>query len=60
MQDKSTLTKEEKHRIKDYFRNLFDMRKDTNDHGELRELKEENTVIHGSKMWILMLAILIA
>lgn len=60
MQDKSTLTKEEKHRIKDYFRNLFDMRKDTMDHSELRKMMEENTVIHGSNMWILMLAILIA
>ena len=46
--------------IRDYFRNLFDMRKDTMDHGELREMMEENTVIHGSNMWILMLAILIA
>lgn len=60
MQNEPSLTKKEKHKIKGYFRNLFDMRKDTMDHGELREMMEENTVIHGSNMWILMLAILIA
>ncbi|MDE7230942.1 MAG: DUF389 domain-containing protein [Oscillospiraceae bacterium] len=46
--------------VRYFFRNLFDMRKDTMDHGELREMMEENTVIRGSNMWILMLAILIA
>lgn len=46
--------------VRHFFRNLFDMREDTMDHAELREMMEENTVIHGSNMWILMLAILIA
>lgn len=49
-----------KKRIKTYFRNIFDIRQDTMDADELREMMEENTVIHGSNMWILMLAILIA
>lgn len=46
--------------IKNYFHNLFDMREDTMSNSELRDMMEENTVIHGSNMWILMLAILIA
>ena len=53
-------TKKVKSGVKYFFRNLFDMREDTMNHAELREMMEENTVIHGSNMWILMLAILIA
>ncbi len=49
-----------KHRIKRYFRNLLDIRHDTMGYDELHEMMEENTIIHGSNMWILMLAILIA
>lgn len=49
-----------KKRIRTYFINIFDIRQDTMDADELREMMEENTVIHGSNMWILMLAILIA
>lgn len=47
-------------RVWNFFHSLFDMREDTMDHGELHEMMYENTVIHGSNMWILMLAILIA
>ncbi|MDE6732601.1 MAG: DUF389 domain-containing protein [Oscillospiraceae bacterium] len=47
-------------RIWNFFHSLFDMREDTMDHAELHEMMYENTVIHGSNMWILMLAILIA
>lgn len=47
-------------RIKQYFRNLFDIRGDMMSYEEIDEMMEENTVIHGSNMWILMLAILIA
>lgn len=47
-------------KTKSYFRDLFDMRGDMMSYSELAEMMEENTVIHGSNMWILMLAILIA
>lgn len=60
MRDEATQTKKEQHRIKDFLHSLLDMREDTMDHGELREMMRENTVIHGSNMWILVLAILIA
>lgn len=46
--------------IKEYFRNLFDIRGDMMSYEEIDRMMEENTVIHGSNMWILMLAILIA
>ena len=46
--------------IKGYFRRLFDIRGDMMSYKELDKMMEENTVIHGSNMWILMLAILIA
>lgn len=46
--------------IKEYFHRLFDIHDDMMDYKELDEMMEENTVIHGSNMWILMLAILIA
>ncbi len=49
-----------KDKIKKYFRSLFDIREDTMSYDELRKMMEENTIIHGSNMWILMLAILIA
>ncbi len=45
---------------KDFFRSLWDIRGDTMNYHELNEMMEEHTVIHGSNMWILMLAILIA
>ncbi len=49
-----------KQKLKKYFRSLLDIRHDTMGYDELHEMMEENTIIHGSNMWILMLAILIA
>ncbi len=49
-----------KHIIKNYFSSLLDMRSNMLSYDELHEMMEENTVIHGANMWILMLAILIA
>ena len=49
-----------KGKIRDYFSKLFDIRSDMMDHEELREMMEENTIIRGSNMWILIMAILIA
>ena len=45
---------------KQFFRNLLDLRGDMMPYGEINTMMEENTSIHGSNMWILMLAILIA
>ncbi|MCM1333624.1 MAG: DUF389 domain-containing protein [Bacteroides sp.] len=56
----STKTTSRKNAIKKYFRNLLNIRGDMMSHEELCEMMEENTIIHGSNMWILMLAILIA
>lgn len=50
----------EKSRIRQYFHNLFDIRDDMMDYAELREMMEENTIIRGSNMWILIMAIFIA
>lgn len=50
----------EKSRIRQYFHNLFDIRDDMMDYDELREMMEENTIIRGSNMWILIMAIFIA
>ncbi|MCM1061926.1 MAG: DUF389 domain-containing protein [Eubacterium sp.] len=55
-----TKAESRKRAVKKYFRNLLDIRADTMSHSELCEMMEENTIIHGSNMWILMLAILIA
>lgn len=52
--------KQEKHQIKAYFKSLFDMRSNMLSYEELHDMMEENTIIHGANMWILMLAILIA
>ncbi|MGM9520992.1 MAG: DUF389 domain-containing protein [Oscillospiraceae bacterium] len=64
MQNKTNETEEStssiKPGIKNYFHNLFDIRGDMMSYEEIDEMMEENTVIHGSNMWILMLAILIA
>ncbi len=49
-----------KHGVKNYLRNLFDIRGDMMSYGEIDEMMEENTVIHGSNMWVLIMAILIA
>ena len=49
-----------KHGLKSYLHNLFDVRGDMMSHEDIDKMMEENTVIHGSNMWILILAILIA
>ncbi len=49
-----------KHRVKDYFSQLLDMRSNMLSYDELHEMMQENTIIHGANMWILMMAILIA
>ncbi len=49
-----------KHSVKAYFHNLLDMRSNMLSYDELHDMMEENTIIHGANMWILMLAILIA
>ena len=49
-----------KEKIKKYFTNLLDIRSDMMSYDELDDMMEENTIIHGSNMWILMMAILIA
>ncbi len=46
--------------IKGYFHKLLDMRSNMLSYDELNDMMEENTIIHGANMWILMLAILIA
>ena len=48
------------HPVKGFFKNLFDIRDDMMSYEEIDAMMEENTKIHGSNMWILMLAILIA
>ncbi len=53
-------TKSSKRSVKAYFSNLLDMRSNMLSYDELHDMMEENTVIHGANMWILMLAILIA
>ncbi|MDD6395906.1 MAG: DUF389 domain-containing protein [Firmicutes bacterium] len=61
MQMKKTENKSEKLiGVKNYFINLFDIRGDMMSYSDIKEMMEENTVIHGSNMWILMMAILIA
>ena len=46
--------------IRNYFSNLFDIRGDMMSYEEIDVMMQENTVIHGSNMWILILAMLIA
>ena len=43
-----------------YFKNLLDMRGDMMSYDSIAAMMEENTIIHGSNMWILMMAIFIA
>ncbi len=43
-----------------YFKNFLDIRDDMMSYEEIDEMMQENTIIHGPNMWILMLAILIA
>ncbi|MGM9608229.1 MAG: DUF389 domain-containing protein [Oscillospiraceae bacterium] len=46
--------------IKAYFRRVFDIRSDMMSYEEIHDMMEENTVISGSNMWILIMAIFIA
>ena len=49
-----------KNEVKVYFHSMLDMRSNMLNYDELHEMMEDNTVIHGANMWILMMAILIA
>ncbi len=53
-------TTELKKGLKSYLHDLFDIRDDMLTHEQIDDMMKENTVIHGSNMWILLLAILIA
>lgn len=46
--------------IKSYFARVFDIHSDMMSYEEINNMMEENTVISGSNMWILIMAILIA
>ncbi|MDO5422672.1 MAG: DUF389 domain-containing protein [Eubacteriales bacterium] len=46
--------------LKRYFASLFEIRSDMVSYEELHEMMEENTIIRGSNMWILIMAIFIA
>ena len=46
--------------LREYFHNLFDIRDDMMSYEDLRNMMEENTIIRGSNMWILIMAIFIA
>ncbi len=46
--------------VKAYFSRLLDMRSNMLNYDALHDMMEENTVIHGANMWILIMAILIA
>lgn len=50
----------EENSVKRYFHKLLDMRSNMLSYDELHDMMEENTIIHGANMWILMMAILIA
>ena len=46
--------------IRKYFYDVFNIRDDMMSYEEIDAMMEENTVIHGANMWILMMAALIA
>ncbi|MGN1074559.1 MAG: hypothetical protein ACI4QB_06160 [Eubacteriales bacterium] len=48
------------HPLKQFLQTLFDIRGDMMSYEDIDAMMKENTIIHGSNMWILMLAILIA
>lgn len=60
MQKNKKETEESKSGIRKYFYDVFNIRDDMMSYEEIDEMMEENTVIHGANMWILMLAVLIA
>ena len=47
-------------KVWNYFRRVFDIHSDMMSYEEIDEMMEENTVISGTNMWILIMAILIA
>lgn len=53
-------TKNKKNAAKRIFLRIFDIRSDMVSYEELNMMMEENTVIHGANMWILIMAIFIA
>lgn len=58
---KGEITKNVSHgRVYNFFRKLFGIRDDMMDNDEIRQMMEDNTVISGSNMWILIMAIFIA
>lgn len=60
MQKNKKEAEESKSGIRKYFYDVFNIRDDMMSYEEIDEMMEENTVIHGANMWILMLAVLIA
>lgn len=52
--------KETKSGLRKYFHDVFNIRDDMMSYTDIDEMMEENTVIHGANMWILMMAALIA
>lgn len=52
--------KKKRSAVRRYFKNLLDMRGDMMSYDDIAAMMDENTIIHGSNMWILMLAIFIA
>ena len=58
---KGEITKTVSHgRVYNFFRKLFGIRDDMMDNAEIQQMMEDNTVISGSNMWILIMAIFIA
>ena len=51
---------EENGKVRNFFHSLFDIHDDMMTYEEIDKMMKDNTVIHGSNMWILVLAILIA
>lgn len=52
--------KETRSGLRKYFHDVFNIRDDMMGYTDIDEMMEENTVIHGANMWILMMAALIA
>ncbi|MGN0171866.1 MAG: DUF389 domain-containing protein [Acutalibacteraceae bacterium] len=60
MDSEEKIKKGLKAHIRVYFRSVFDIHSDMMSYEEIDAMMEENTVISGSNMWILIMAILIA
>ncbi len=48
------------HPVRDYFRSVFNISDDMMTYDEIEAMMEENTVIHGPNMWVLMMSAIIA